>query len=171
MTRRQRIYSYGFLLAAAGEALERAEQGSKPPFIDSLNTVLHCALALEAFLNHIGAQSMPHWPPLKKKLSPTEKLEVLAAHYGFSISWEHSPYQSFSDAMAFRNLIVHAETEIVQAPKSAKKRELPHAKWQSYCTISKARRILADTRTIVQELPQLTGVEPIPSFLLSEAIE
>jgi hypothetical protein len=171
MTCRHRVYSYGYLLIAAEEAFERAKEGRQPEFIESLNTVLHCALALEAFLNHIGAHSMPHWAPLKRKLSPIEKLDVIAAHHGFSIKWDRAPYQSFADAMTFRNLIVHAETETVEVLCSTKSSLSPLAKWQSYCTLSKASRILCDTLAIVKELPLKTGVEAIPSFLLAEAVE
>ena len=173
MTQTHRIYSYGYLMMAAGAAHERAQilaKADKEPFIDSLNTVLHCALALEAFMNHLGAQAMPHWTPLKRKLSPVEKLETLAAHGSLQIDWSKSPYQSFKEAMTFRNLIVHAETEDVEAPGDSHE-DHPQTKWQSFCTMNRAGRILTDTKDIIANLPGQLNLESIPSFLLTERTE
>ena len=169
----QRIYSYGYLLAAACRATERsllAETNAEDTLIENMNAVLLCALTLEAFLNHIGEQIIPCWAPLKRKLSPKKKLEVIAAHKSINLKWAEAPLQSFTAVMEFRNLIAHAETEDVE-PKSGELSDIPQAKWQLFCTPISTKRIYKDTRSIVENYPSMLGIATIPPFLLSERLQ
>ena len=165
MKRKHVFYSYGYLLNAAQHANVRLKNGGEP-LTESLNTILHCALALEAYLNHVGAGAMPCWTPLKKKLSPNEKVEVLAAHLGIPVDWGKMPYQSLAKAFAFRNLIVHAETETVELPVADTRSA--EAKWQAYCKPKIADRVLADTWRFIKEFKGPDAVRQIPSFILAE---
>lgn len=167
----RKIYTYRYLLAASQQAFVRATQSKDVEFIESLNILLFTALALEAFLNHIGAQSVTHWPPLKKKLSPMEKLEVLTAQRGVGIEWDKSPYQSFKLAFQFRNLIAHAETELLEVKPGRSDVVQPKAKWESYCKLGTAERVLKDVVQIIRTLPVLLGLEQdSPEFILSENV-
>jgi hypothetical protein len=169
MKQKRVVFTFNYLLMAATRAMARVQASEAVPedtLVDRINAVLYCALTLEAFLNHVGAESMPLWRPLKRKLSPLEKLEVLAAHHKIHISWDSAPYQSFAAAMMFRNLIVHAETETVEgAVTSPYDQVIP--KWQTLCTASQSRRILADTKRILEDLPAQMGLTAIPAFTLA----
>lgn len=167
MMQRSRFYSYGYLLMAADRALARAEQSEGDEFLGALEAMLHSALALEAFLNHLCAQVVPDWPKTKRGLSPRKKLEALATRGAFSISWQQSPFVSFAEVFAFRNLIAHAGTEVAEAEAHGLR---PEAKWQPYCKVVVARQVLRDTKLLVALLPKQLGVESVPDFLLAEAV-
>jgi hypothetical protein len=150
------IYTYRYLPFSAQSAYIRAGGNKDAELVESMSVVLFSALAMEAFLNHLGPLIIPHWTPLKRKLSPSEKLEVILSQRSVSIGWSRSPYQSFETAFRFRNLIAHAETERItleNMPEIA-----PEAKWQEYCKLSVAERILKDTVTIFRTLPSQVGV-------------
>jgi hypothetical protein len=169
MVERSITVSYQYLLAIADRALVRAKETEADPFLDYLQVVLYSALALEAFLNHIGSRIFPLWAPLKKKLSAKEKLQVIAASRKIEIKFGEAPYQSFISAFAFRNLIVHAETEVAERGSRSSATHLPEAEWQMYCKSSVAERILQDTKTIISTLPGQVSVNEIPLFLLAYA--
>ena len=133
-----------------------------------MSTILYCALAIEAYLNHVGTHTMPHWPPLKKKLSPEEKINVLSAHLNIPVAWGGAPYQAIAQALSFRNLVVHAETETIELPASDD--SAVETKWQAYCKPTIATRILRDTKRFMAEFQAPSSPGHVPSFLLAERV-
>jgi hypothetical protein len=164
-----RAYSYGYLLMAMHAALRRARAAERDPFVDCLNVLLHAALAAEAYLNHAGAQILPHWEPLKRKLSPREKLEVIAAARDISINWGAEPYQSFEEVVRFRNMVAHAETSEVIHTSLGPDAALNRSHWQTYCRLDVAERLGCNVESMIENLPGQLGLERIPAFLLAEA--
>jgi hypothetical protein len=156
---------------AAQSAHIRASENNSDKLVDYLSVNLFCALAIEAHLNHVGPQVMKHWSPLKKKLSPKEKLEVLLAERGQSVDFSRSPYQSFIKVFQFRNAVAHAETEVLQFEMNDTPHESPQTDWQKLCEKSASERILEDTVKIIASLPTALGLgDQTPAFLLSETV-
>jgi len=141
MKGRYNVYSYAHLLMAVHRAARRTKVAKRHPFVDCLTMLLCSALSFEAFLNHLGPRIFPHWSPLKRKLSPREKLEILAAAKGVVIDWSRRPYQSLDQVMIFRNLVVHAESSTVGMEVIAGTSRLHKAHWPSYCELDTATRI------------------------------
>src|SRR5438445_7886600 len=152
-----RAYSYTYLLMAVHKSIRRAQNSERDTFVDCLNVLLYSALAAEAFLNHIGPQVFPHWEPLKKKLSPQEKLDVIAAAKGVKFSWGAEPYQSLAEVIRFRNLVAHAETTDVDYTVLSDGRVVS-SHWQSYCQLDVAERISASIEALIKTLPKELGV-------------
>ncbi len=171
----RRVYTYTYLLHAAREALKRAESSDEGQLYECMHVLLYSALALEAFLNHMGAMTAKGWAPLKRKLSPREKIDFLLAQADRTVDFGVRPYQSFKEAFKFRNLLVHAETETVtlknsRSSFSVNDRTYPETSWETFCYLDTARSIHDDIRQIIEQFPGLIGVENIPAFLMSESV-
>jgi hypothetical protein len=177
MPLRYKVYAFRYLLGAAQQAYIRANKKNEgrvakydDAFMDYMVVVLFCALALEAYLNHIGPSIIKNWAPLKKKLSPREKLDVFLAERSRDVDFSKSPYQSFERVFQFRNAIAHAETEVVEYQVNHRASP-PQTKWQKYCTKAVAEKVLKDTVKIIDTLAHELGVTmDIPSFLLAETL-
>jgi len=167
-----KVYSYRYLLMAAQRAQLRASEAEGDELVDCMEVMLFSALSLEAFLNHVGSQLFEPWAPLKKKLSPREKLDVMLGARGHSVEFSRRPYQSFMEAFQVRNALAHAETDYVPFPgPSPQPGDLPMSDWMKKCNSENARRILEDAVAIQRHLPALLGLaEDTPEFLLAETI-
>ncbi|MEJ1964635.1 MAG: hypothetical protein WDO56_25030 [Gammaproteobacteria bacterium] len=162
------IYTYRYLLASAQRAYLRAHD-KDDELVECMNVILFSALALEAFLNHLGARTVQSWPPLKRKLAPPQKLKFILAQHRVSVDLSRPPYQSFATAFQFRNLVAHAETEHVAFEKTADARHPPEAGWQTYCKLPIAERILKDVVVIFRTLPGQLGLhDEAPGYVLAE---
>lgn len=73
------------------------------------------AFALEAFLNWLGQQLLPHWKYLER-LKPKEKLDVLAELVHVKPDYGSRPWQIVDHLFSFRNDIAHGKPE---APTSS----------------------------------------------------
>lgn len=166
-----KVYTYRYLLLAAQRAYLRAEDEDRDSLIDCMEVILFAALSLEAFLNHLGPTLLRGWGPIKKKLSPREKLAVLLAERQVSIDFSCRPYQSFGDAFRLRNALAHAETEYLPFIRTDGERTtLPETDWQRTCNRETARRILEDTASIQRTLPVILCVNEDERGLLAESV-
>jgi hypothetical protein len=129
-----------------------------------MTSMLFCAFTLEAFLNHVGEKSLPYWEPLKKKLSPLEKLDVLSSTLSLKLDFGKRPFQTFGKVFKFRNLLVHAKTEtlitegdfILTDTESFSK---PLTEWEELLSIEHARRFLDDTEQMVAQIAVAAGID------------
>ena len=166
-----KVYTYRYLLLAAQRAYLRAEDEDRDSLIDCMEVILFAALSLEAFLNHLGPTLLRGWGPIKKKLSPREKLAVLLAERQVSIDFSCRPYQSFGDAFRLRTALAHAETEYLPFIRTDGERTtLPETDWQRTCNRETARRILEDTASIQRTLPVILCVNEDERGLLAESV-
>ncbi len=74
-------------------------------------SMLFCSFTIEACLNHLGEKMFLFWEPLKKKLNPGEKLDILSVALSFQPDFEKRPFQTFRSIFKFRNWLVHAKIE------------------------------------------------------------
>lgn len=163
-------YSYGYLLMAVHRAQKRIKEEARNAcsFADCLSASLFSALAIEAFANHVGEKSFKHWKPLKEKLSACDKLDLIAEKHGVTIDWTCRPYQTLSEAIVFRNAVVHAETKEVSIDVISGKSGRHKSHWPTYCDRETAERISHDVEQVIKEFPGKIGIAMPREFLLAE---
>ncbi len=170
MKLRYRSYSFAYLLMAVHKAQGRVRREKRfHPFADCLSMLVFSAMALEAFVNHLGPKVFEEWKPLKQKLSPREKLQLIAEVRGIRIDWGSRPYQAVHEIIRFRNAVAHAESSEVDEDVVSGQAPARAAHWQSYCEREVAERLCADIERVIKELPPLLGIEMPRENLLAEA--
>lgn len=158
------IRTYAFLFHAAREALSHAEKDEEGRFFDCLSCMTFCALTLEAFFNHIGNQRVRHWLHFERKLSPSEKLDLLAADLDISIDRGNVPFSDFGRLIWFRNFTAHGKTiteQITERHILVEKEMTPtgDTEWEKECTLENARKYLESTKRMIDYLHQATNTE------------
>ncbi len=156
------IRTYAFLFHTARESLWHAEYDEKGRFFDCLSCITFCAFTLEAFFNHIGSQFIDHWARIERKLSPSDKLDLIADELGVSIKRDIVPFNDFKRLLWFRDYAAHGKTttdEVIETHKLLPGERPPTGKtaWEKECTLDNARRYFESTRLMVEQLHQATG--------------
>jgi len=123
------------------------------------------AFSMEAYLNHLGSETIPYWATLERRLGPGEKLDVLTKHLLPSIDLAKKPFHTFSVLFGFRNALVHGRTEYLTAESTQCLSEdavpwLPETKWEKMISQPMAERFLADTKSMIQILQASAHLEP-----------
>jgi hypothetical protein len=80
--------------------------------------MVFAAFTLEAYLNHVGSIRIKFWPPLKRKLGPRPKLEVISADLSFTPDMGTRPCQTFKSIFKLNSrertyswiLLIHLDT-------------------------------------------------------------
>jgi hypothetical protein len=171
---RRRVYTHNQLLGVAKSLTQPAGEDSE--FSRAMASILFCALALEALLNHIGASLLPTWEEhFKRRLTPEGKLALISSRVSFTVDFGRRPFQAFRVLFEFRNRLAHGVTEDLPYETARHWLEYgvhrwPAAKWEVLCTPEKAASLVADTGQIIDTLFRVSGVEVIPEFLISEHV-
>src|SRR5215831_18522427 len=79
------------------------KEGSGHQFRASL---IFRAFYVEAFLNWLGPQMIPHWKYLER-LSPREKLDLLTDLIELKTDYGSRPWQIVKELFGFRNTLAH----------------------------------------------------------------
>jgi len=163
------IPTYTRLRAVSWYALQLAKASDKARLNNLMTSLTFDAFTLEAYLNHIGSIRIKFWGALKRKLSPREKLDVIATDLGFTPDFSRRPWQTFQAIFRLRDLLVHAETETVAIEgefsiESGDTVPLPLASWEEFMTIAHGERFLDDTKAMVTELAIKAGFPPEEIF-------
>lgn len=114
---------------------------------------------MEAYLNWLGEKLFVHWRYLER-LSPTEKLEVLADRLNVEIDWGSRPWQTHKLLFNFRNTIAHGkpETLIMETVEpldeklDSKLGKFERTTWEKFCTEGNAERAQEDIEAILRAL-------------------
>jgi hypothetical protein len=171
---RRRLYTHNQLLSAANDFAKQTKGDSE--FNSAMASVLFCALALEAVLNHIGGSLVPSWEEhFGRRLSPEGKLTLIASQVTFPVDFGQRPFQAFRVLFEFRNQLAHGVTKDLAYENTKHwlkygKHRWPAAKWEVLCNAEKAASLVADTEQMIEELFRASGTEAIPAFLISEHI-
>jgi len=158
------VITYNYLKMASYNALEQARQTETGQFYNLMTSMLCCAFALEAFLNHVGMETIDCWSILKKKLSPGEKLDFITNSIKYEPEFGVRPFQSFREIFRFRNELVHAETlyiqkETVEKLLPGEVPKAPKTEWEKKINFEVAQRFFDDTLEIIKVISSLTGIE------------
>ncbi len=165
------VLAYSYLQASSWNALEQAKEAETGRFYNCMTAMLHSAFCLEAYLNHLGAKKVTCWNVLERKLSPGDKLEVLAKTMNFSIDVSQRPFQTFKQIFGFRNALVHARTEYVSVESEQRLGEgerpsKPQADWEKMISLRIAQRFFDDTRAMIVMLHAQAGYKQDPFWTL-----
>ncbi len=162
------IYTHAYLYSAAEWALEQGEGTEEGRLYNCMSSIILSAFCIEAYLNHIGNELIPYWDnEIKKGLSIQNKLKIIIYHVNLAPDFSRRPFQSFSQIVKFRNLMAHAETEKIsekrkQILKNGERVKYPETWWEKHCTLSSAKRWLADTEAIITSIHKAIGKDDIP---------
>ena len=155
--------THNHLIGAAEYFAQQMTVKSEISF-NAMGCALFCALALEASINYIGSEKFSIWNEhLEKKLSPQGKLELIASHAQYKVDYGQKPFQSFRELFKLRNQLVHGKMQVLDY-KDARR---PTSLLETLCTGERAKSFLQDTEQMVTILHDISGVEAIPSFILS----
>lgn len=173
VTSRKTLPTYSRLRGVSWFALRLAEKGETGWMHHCMTAMLFSAFCIEAFLNHLGDQQLPFWEPLKKKLSPYEKLQVLSTIFGFTPDFGVRPYQTFKSIFKLRDLLVHGKTETLTLEgefilSPGEMPPEPLSEWEQLISLEGARRFVEDTKLIVQDLYSHAGIDK--NFAFSDEI-
>ncbi len=130
-------------------------------------SIIFTAFTLEAYLNHIGAIIFSCWEDLER-LSPKEKLNVIAEHLNVEIDYGKRPWQLLKKLFQFRNDIAHGKSIKVKSEKILPLEEhsdddfdklFERTRWEKYCTEKNAVRAREDVEAIVKIMHKTAGFE------------
>src|SRR4051812_37108985 len=119
-------------------------------------SIVFRAFYLEAFLNWLGPQLVPDWKGRERRLTPKEKLELLADVIHVRPDYGSRPWQSVKAIFDFRNLIAHGKPitltdetlEHVDESLDGKLGEPLQTDWERFGTEENAVRAEEDIKQI-----------------------
>jgi hypothetical protein len=163
---RKTVYTYVYLNIVAEEARARAKN-EEGRFYNCMTAELFSAFCLEAYLNHIGAQKIPYWESVEKKLGPTEKLEMICYEIGLKPDFGRRPFQSFRVLFQLRNSLVHGKTEYLEQSdeqflEDEEQPKLLDIKWKSLINLDTANQFSEDTKEIIEKIHLKSGIRRGP---------
>jgi len=163
----RKVLTYAYLREAAAFSLEQAEASVTGSFYNCMSSIILSAFCFEAYLNHIGAERIPYWNLIEKKLGPEEKLAILDHELDLRIDYSQRPFQTFKSIIRFRNSLAHGKTALlkvneIQSLAENERIKFPQTDWEKECTINKAKRYLTDIANMVQHLHERAGYGKSP---------
>ncbi len=159
------VYPHFDLNIACNIALKEAIQKKESweSFHFSMTSMLFCSFTLEAYINHVGISKIKYWPKIKEKLSIESKLEILADKFNFSFNKSCRPFQTLTNIVQFRNLMVHAQSYTIIDKTIKNDPQQPKSKWEKMVTIKNAGLFKKDTEKILLFIQKNTDmiIDPI----------
>jgi len=161
------VYTYVYLNIVAEEARTRAKNNEEGSFYNCMTAELFSAFCLEAYLNHLGAQKIPYWESVEKKLGPAEKLEIICHEIGLKPDFGSRPFQSFRVLFQLRNSLVHGKTEYLEQSDEQflEDDEQPKwldVKWKSLISFNMANQFTQDTKEMIETIHTKSGIRRRP---------
>jgi hypothetical protein len=132
-----------------------------------MSVILFSAFCLEAYLNHIGSFNVQDWDEVKME-EPKVKIKSICDHIEYPLDLGRRPFQSFTHIMKYRNLMVHAKSEFLQATRKEKidfRSEIPEmelADWEKITTLDYAEKYFEDTGLMIMALHKAAAFEGDP---------
>ena len=162
------VLTYNYLNEAATFALEQATASELGSFYNCLCSIVMSAFCLEAYINHVGMDRFQDWDDWA---SPLDKLERVAKELHVEIDFGKRPFQSIKNTNRFRNWMAHGRTDVLpisyteKRPTRGKVRRAK-TRWQSMCTVIKAKHFLEDSEKVVELIHERCGYEGPPFGML-----
>jgi hypothetical protein len=177
------FYPYCYLLVAADTALaaavEAEKHGREGKNYHYVVAAVFCAFAVEAVLNHVGVEKVSDWMDAEKEYRKWEdKLAELEAVLCVSFNRGQMPFQTVADAFRLRNNLAHGKTWVGSQsyfPTATTDHESYPTWLKQYLNEAKAKRVISDTRQMIETLLTKAGVSSLdlykdsyPDFLPSD---
>ena len=141
---------------------QQNKEGSAHQFRASL---IFRAFCIEAFLNWLGLELIPHWNYLER-LKPGEKLDLLADHIQVNPDYGSRPWQIVNELFRFRNTLAHGKPEDLEHESEEDLRDVlegdvsfAQTDWECFCTESNAIRAKDDVEELANILYQKANVK------------
>jgi hypothetical protein len=136
-------------------------------------SMVFSAFTVEACLNHIGANRTTFWSSVERKLSPPDKLDLLANLFGLKIDFSKRPFQTFKRMFRLRDALAHGKTESITEESTQLLREGEHPKmpmtnWEKEINLRNAKIYFEDTKAIFQILCDKATMDPLDLFVGSD---
>jgi hypothetical protein len=117
------------------------------------------AFALEAFLNWLGQELIPHWKYLER-IKPKEKLDILCELVQVKPDYGVRPWQIMKELFGFRNDVAHGKPVILNAETFEDMGDYLDGNigqtittdWEQYCTQENAVKAKRDVEEIAEML-------------------
>ena len=154
--------TYAYCRIAARDALRQAEKAESGALYFCMMAGVFSAFTVEAFLNHVGRSKVPDWDTKERKLSPSQKLHLLASSRGWALNFGKRPFQTFRSMLSLRDSLAHGKTEEVVADRVMGRRPTdddrwPEPRWKKLCTVAIAKKMVQDAEAIVKDLSLRSG--------------
>lgn len=151
--------TYAYLLCGARAEVESAQLPSSSPneiLFKSVNALILTAFFVEAYLNHLGAEKLENWEVFEKKLSPKEKLTIIASEIGFELDFSRRPCQCFKEVFDTRNEIAHGKTrtttEVSNRAVNIQEFASLGPSWESKCTPQNVKLFFNEMESLIKSL-------------------
>ena len=151
------LFTFNNLLASSYHAVDLVKGEEKSVFYKCMFSMLSAAFAVEAYLNHLGQAKFgkKDWGEIEK-IKVKAKLRVLAKLIDYDVDFGKRPFQTFSDMFKYRNIVVHAGTEILPGEEQeygpSEYPVDPETWWEQETTPRKADRFRTDARELIEQL-------------------
>ncbi len=159
------INTYSFLHIAALQGTEQAESSEEGQFYNCMSSIMFTAFCIEAYLNHVAPQLLPHWyGAIERSLSVHSKLEIICDQLDIKVDFSRRPFQSFRNVMKYRNLLAHGRTvkeelgPSTQLLSNGEHIRYPETWWEDHTTLEFAKQWLHDIETIIDRVHQAAGL-------------
>lgn len=166
---RKTVNTFVRLRSISKECYDRAmaEESGRTLMISA--SMLFSAFTFEAFLNHIGSTYTNLWE-FVDRLSPKNKLQVLANIKGFRVDFGSRPFQTVARMFRLRDMLAHGKTQevhegSVQRLEEHEKPRLPMTKWEKEINPTNAKRYLEDTYKAMVIICEQFGIDQSELFV------
>ncbi|KAA3609679.1 MAG: hypothetical protein D8M58_21540 [Calditrichaeota bacterium] len=141
------VYPHFDLNVASMNALRDAKKTDNKyeRFHYIMTSMLFCSFTIEAYINHVGNTRLNFWGSIKKNIGPQEKLEILASIFNYKLDKGKKPFQTLKSIIKFRNLMVHAQSEVISDYTDKNNPETPLSNWEKMVTQKNAENYSNDT--------------------------
>ena len=124
-----------------------------------LPVMVFTALALEAYLNHIGKVLFrKDWDKIERTSSPYTKLILIKEKLSMEININVKPFSLFNAIFKYRNMIVHGKTEYIDKPTHTNIEALPvqfTTKWEDMTTLANANKFYEAMVAIIKSIHEV----------------
>ena len=152
--------TYAMFRKAAKFALLNAKESEEGRLWNCMFCVSYSAFALEAYLNHLGAELLPGWEAWDTSNRPNihKKLSRIAGDIGKKIDYSVAPYNQINGLFEIRDAIVHGRTysdpKKVRKPQNNAKGAMINlsSEVERYCTLNNTEAVFEAVENIIEGL-------------------
>ena len=158
-------FTYAYLKDAAKEKQELLAKGTGCRKYAQIEAMLLSALAIEAYLNHLGNLIFKCWNSIERSLTPRQKLDLLCEKMSYEPDHGERPYQTFHDIFKFRQKTVHGKTEVIKDHESIQSYhnnefpKEPKTDWENMISQDNTNRYVEDMQAIINDLWKHSGIK------------
>lgn len=169
ISKERNVRTYAEMWHTSRVLLSLGKENPKGSYHHFIASLVFTAFTLEAYLNHIGPQIFKCWDSLER-LSPKDKLNVVADRIDLEINYGNRPWQVMKDLFGFRNDIAHGKSAKVNETITLDTAKFDEndvhswakTKWEKHCNEKNAERARTDVRRIILQLHDSAGIDELP---------